>query len=148
MSSGLLLTGGTALTLSEVVARLDLSAARLVSLSACEIGLTDFRESPDEWLPAGFMQAGAPAVIGTLWAVNDLSTMLLMERFYQLHLQGGLDIPRALLEAQIWLRDVSAGSLAERFRQRGRGPCSAKRECGGPFPASNIWRRFALKGSS
>jgi hypothetical protein len=36
------LAGGTALTLSEVHARLDLSAAQPVSLSACETGLTDF----------------------------------------------------------------------------------------------------------
>ncbi|HMQ55746.1 MAG TPA: CHAT domain-containing protein, partial [Anaerolineae bacterium] len=53
--------------------------------------------------------------VSTLWAVNDLSTMLLMEKFYQLHLQAGLAIAEALRQAQIWLRDVTAVELAERF---------------------------------
>ena len=50
---------------------------------------------PDECLgpPAGFLQAGAPAVVSTLWPVSDLSTMLLIERFYQLHIKDGQDLP-------------------------------------------------------
>ena len=73
------------LTLADVVARSDLGASRLAILSACETGLTDIRRAPDEYLglPAGFLRAGAPAVVSTLWAVNDFSTMLLMERFYR-----------------------------------------------------------------
>lgn len=60
-------------------------ACRLVTLSACETGITDIRQSPDEFLglQAGLLQAGAPTVVSTLWPVDDLSTMLLMERFYQ-----------------------------------------------------------------
>lgn len=90
---------------------------RLVTLSACETGITDIRQSLDEFLglPAGLMQAGAPAVVSTLWAVNDLSTMLLMERFFRNYLQEGLSLPEALRQAQLWLRDVTAGELAERF---------------------------------
>ena len=41
--------------------------------------------------------------------------MLLIERFYQLHLQDGLDFASALRQAQLWLRDMTAGELAERF---------------------------------
>jgi CHAT domain-containing protein len=117
MGSGLKLAGGKILTVSDIIARLDLRAARLLTLSACETGLTDIRRSPDEYigLPAGFMQGGTPAVISTLWAVNDLSTMLLIERFYQCHIQEGLDIPSALRRAQRWLRDVAAETLAGRF---------------------------------
>ena len=61
------------------------------------------------------LQAGAPGVVSTLWAVNDLSTMLLMERFYQYYLNDSLAIPQALRQAQLWLRDVTAAELAQRF---------------------------------
>jgi CHAT domain-containing protein len=117
MQSGLLLADGKPLTLAEIIAKLDLSATRLVTLSACETGLTDIRQSPDEYLglPAGFLQAGAPAVISTLWAVDDLSTMLLMEHFYQAHLQDHLPPAAALRQAQRWLRDLTAEHLRQRF---------------------------------
>ena len=117
MQSGLVLAHGEPLTLAQIIGQLNLEATRLVTLSACETGITDIRQSPDEYLglPAGFLQAGAPAVVSTLWAVNDLSTMLLMERFYQLHLQDGKDLPNALQQAQTWLREITAGELAKRF---------------------------------
>ncbi len=63
----------------------------------------------------GFLQAGAPGVVSTLWAVNDLSTMLLMERFYRYHLKDEMPPAAALRQAQLWLRDVTAGELYERF---------------------------------
>ena len=117
MRSGLILADGTALTLSEIIARLDLSAARLVTLSACETGLTDIRQSPDEYLglPAGFLQAGAPAVLSTLWAVNDRSTTLLMVHFYRRHLLDGLQPSAALRQAQRWLRDTTNAEKAAYF---------------------------------
>jgi CHAT domain-containing protein len=121
MQSSLNLTKGQHLTLSDAIARLDLSAARLIVLSACETGLTDIRQSPDEFLglPAGFLQAGAPAVVSTLWQVDDLSTSLLMERFYRNHLHDGLAPAAALRTAQRWLRDTTAGELglAERWEE-------------------------------
>ena len=47
-------------------------------------------------------------------AVGDLSTVLLMERFYRDDL-GGAPAPAALRQAQLWLREASARELAERF---------------------------------
>jgi CHAT domain-containing protein len=121
MQSGLVLAGGKPLTLAEIISKLDLSAARLVTLSACETGLIDIRESPDEYLglPAGFLQAGTPAVLSTLWPVEDLSTRLLIERFYRHHLQDRQAPAKALRQAQIWLRDSSAGALdlADQWKQ-------------------------------
>ncbi len=117
MQSCLVLANHKPLTLSEIIGQLKLDNTRLVTLSACETGITDIRQSPDEYLglPAGFLQAGAPAVLSTLWEVNDLSTMLLMDRFYQLHLRDKLEIPHALRQAQIWLREITARELAQRF---------------------------------
>jgi CHAT domain-containing protein len=120
MQSALVLAAGDLLTLVDATMRLNLGAARLVVLSACETGLTDIRQSPDEFLglPAGFLQAGASGVVSTLWRVDDLSTMLLMERFYRTHLQLGQTCAAALRDAQLWLRDASARQLrlAERWR--------------------------------
>lgn len=117
MQSGLVLANCEPLTLAQIIGQLNLESTRLITLSACETGITDIRQSLDEYLglQAGFLQAGAPAVVSTLRAVNDLSTMLLMERFYQLHLNDRLDLPEALRQAQRWLRDVTAGELAHRF---------------------------------
>jgi CHAT domain-containing protein/tetratricopeptide (TPR) repeat protein len=122
LHSGLRLANNTQLTAAEVILRLDLSASRLVVLSACETGLTDFGRLKDEYvgLPAAFLQAGAPAVLSTLWEVNDMSTMLLMERFYKSHCIENVPAPSALRDAQLWLRNVTNAELAmvfDRFRQ-------------------------------
>ena len=84
----------------------------LVTLSACETGLTDFRSLSDEYigLPSGFLYAGSPSVVSSLWAVNDLSTSFLMIKFYQ-NLQEMDSVPIALNQAQIWLRSVTKEEL-------------------------------------
>jgi CHAT domain-containing protein/tetratricopeptide (TPR) repeat protein len=141
MGSGLVIGPGQRLTLRRLLSGVDLGAARLVTLSACETGLAELWNSPDEYLglPAGFLLAGAPGVVGTLWAVNDLSTMLLVAHFYELHLNGS-NPAAALREAQLWLRDVSAGKLTDYFaaaraRPAPEGAISYEQ-------ASYCWRRF------
>lgn len=57
--------------------------ASLVTLSACETGLS--RVAPGDELVGlvrGFLLAGAPAVLASLWTVDDASTAELMQRFY------------------------------------------------------------------
>ena len=119
MQSSLLLANGERLALADIVSRLDVSAARLVALSACETGLTDVRVSPDEYLglPAAFLRRGAPGVVSSLWAVSDFSTMLLMHWFYRAHLRNGLDPASALRAAQRWLRDVTNAELVDILAQ-------------------------------
>ncbi|WP_353932199.1 CHAT domain-containing protein [Okeanomitos corallinicola TIOX110] len=96
------------LTLGEIF-NLDLRNCYLVTLSACETGLTDLGNVSDEYisLPSGFLFAGCTNVVSSLWAVNDLSTAFLMIKFYQNHKQENLPVTKALNEAQKWLRDVS-----------------------------------------
>ena len=67
------------LTLTDLVS-LNLQNCHLVTLSACESGFTDFRALSDEYmgLPSGFLIAGAPTVVCSLWIVNDFSTALLI----------------------------------------------------------------------
>ncbi|WP_129630006.1 CHAT domain-containing protein [Candidatus Oscillochloris fontis] len=122
LDAALYLAGGDRITLRDLVAG-DTSALanlRLVVMSACQTALSDFQRVPDEsiGLPGGFLQTGVPAVVGTLWSVDDLSTALLMHRFYELYLQGdsALDVrpqqpARALRLAQRWLREITYRDL-------------------------------------
>nr|WP_229415352.1 CHAT domain-containing protein [Moorena bouillonii] len=101
------------LTLDAVFA-LQLEQCRLVTLSACETGLIDFNNISDEYigLPSGFLVAGSPAVVSSLWKVNDLSTALLMIKFYQ-NLREQIPLAVALNKAQFWLRDSTKEELEE-----------------------------------
>jgi CHAT domain-containing protein len=127
LDSALLLAQESRLTLRDLVAgdTTALSNLRLVALSACQTAITDFGRLPDEsiGLPGGFLQAGVPAVVGTLWSINDLSTALLIYRFYELHLRGdaaaGLTPQppmRALRLAQQWLRDLTYKEMFAYFQ--------------------------------
>jgi len=101
------------LTLTDIF-ELDLSQCRLVTLSACETGVTDFTSTSDEYigLPNGFLLAGAPNVVSSLWTVSDISTALLMLKFYQnLKASAGKDVTIALNQAQTWLRDAMTPQL-------------------------------------
>jgi CHAT domain-containing protein/tetratricopeptide (TPR) repeat protein len=105
------------LTLADLQqGEVDLSAARLVTLSACETGISDvLRGSAEEYvgIPAGFLLAGVPCVVSSLWSVPDLSTALLMERFYSNHLKSGMDFAAALRKAQLWVRNLQIGEVAQ-----------------------------------
>lgn len=118
--SGLALANAR-LTLAELQeGTVDLAAARLVTLSACETGLTDvIKGSAEEYvgLPAGFLLAGVPCVVSSLWVVQDLSTSLVMERFYNNHLKGKMAIATALREAQLWVRELPIEAVADYAEQ-------------------------------
>ncbi len=89
----------------EVHEILDLNLhADLVTLSACDTALASgyFTELPagDEFvgLTRAFLTAGSASVMASLWAVNDQSTVELMDRFYRnLGTEGR---PAALAQAQ------------------------------------------------
>ncbi|MGQ9803805.1 MAG: CHAT domain-containing protein, partial [Anaerolineae bacterium] len=141
LESALLLAGDDRLTLQDMLtpgfAALD--RARLVVLSACQTAITDFRDLPEETigLPAGLLQAGAPAVIGTLWPVDDASTALLMTRAYELMLQEGEPPAEALRRAQRWLRDLTNAEL-EAYLEGHRAIAEARRQAAQRMPLSLI----------
>ncbi|MGG6239684.1 CHAT domain-containing tetratricopeptide repeat protein [Nodosilinea sp. AN01ver1] len=122
LTSGLLMSDGL-LTLKDILA-LNLAdttqgnhGLRLAILSACETGMIGI-ENADEAisLPTGLLQAGVAAVIASLWSVSDLSTMLLLTRFYHLWRQDDLEPAAALRAAQQWLRDTTNGEKAAYFK--------------------------------
>jgi CHAT domain-containing protein len=76
--------------------------AELVVLSACETGLgQEVRGEGLVGLTRGFMYAGAPRVMVSLWAVDDQGTSELMTRFYKKMLQDRQKPAAALRAAQI-----------------------------------------------
>lgn len=78
--------------------------AELIVLSACETGLgQEIRGEGLVGLTRGFMYAGAPRVLVSLWSVDDEATARLMVNFYQKMLQQGLTPAAALRSAQIEL---------------------------------------------
>jgi len=117
-ASALYLANDGALSLPQIMAQLDLRAARLVVLSACETGIVDVNNVPDEFvgLAAGFLQAGAMAVVSSLWTVEDRSTALLMERMYKNMIDGAMEPALALRQAQFWLRNATAGEIGAYYQ--------------------------------
>lgn len=161
--SGLKLAKDDWLYLPDILSfDVDLGTSRLVSLSACETGLSEFRDMPDEFigLPGAFLEGGAPAVVSTLWSVDEVSTKFLMTEFYRLHLDGQ-SVAAALRASQKWLRTSSARQLglAKEYQRiyaaSGQTNSSAKEKWDYykehpddvPFEHPFYWAAFTLTGA-
>ncbi len=85
--------------------------ADLVTLSACESGVSE-RRPGDELigLMRALIYAGTPSVVLSLWEVDDVSTELLMTRFYELRAQG-MNKAESLQQAQRFVRDLTAADV-------------------------------------
>jgi CHAT domain-containing protein len=92
-------------TLTDIL-NLQLNA-ELVVLSACRTALgRDVKGEGLIGLTRGFMSAGVPRVVATLWDVQDESTVHLMTRFYRGVFRQGQSPASALRTAQLaMLRD-------------------------------------------
>jgi len=100
------------LTLAEIFG-LRFKQCRLVVLSACETALIDTQNRSDYiGLPTGFLYAGAMGTLASLWAVNDLSTALIMVKFYEV-LKPGVSIGQALHDTQRWFKSATTSDLLE-----------------------------------
>ncbi len=109
LASHLLFARNEMLSLADLFAEaIPLPNTSLVVLSACETNITDPEDLADEYLglASGFLFAGTPSVISTLWAVDDISTALLVTHFYQKHFIEHLSPGQALQAAQHWLRET------------------------------------------
>jgi CHAT domain-containing protein len=157
LESALILANNEKLTVADMLgadARL-----RLAVLSACSTGLAG-DDLPDELvsLSTGFLEAGAEAVIASLWQVPDASTRELMTRFYSLWLGSELHPAEALRRAQQKVRD---STLAEKERfaaaERALPFCSARdvisvqntrdwADQERPFADPRFWAAFAFMG--
>ena len=86
--------------------------------------VADIARAPSEFtgLSSGWLRTGAIAVISSLWSVDDLCTMLLMERLYQSLFPSADDPARvemqpdtALRAAQLWLKRLTCEEVDERL---------------------------------
>ena len=143
------------LTLREIFAELQLPQCSLVTLSACETGLTTSTAMTDEYigLPSGFLYAGSMNVVSSLWAVDDFATAILMIKFYQ-ELPDADSVALALNAAQNWLRGVSIEdfrvwvellNLDEKSRQSVELWLISSRE-EQPFREPKYWAAFCATG--
>jgi CHAT domain-containing protein len=105
------------LTAAEI-ARLNLSGARLVVLSACQTGLGDVKHSEGVvGLQRAFKRAGVETLVMSLWEVDDAATSILMDAFYRQWLEGK--------------------SKQEAFKE-------AQRRVRAEYPAPYYWASFVL----
>lgn len=85
---------------------LDLKlSAELVTLSACHTGVNKvFPGDELHGLMRGFLHAGAPSLVASLWATSDASTAELMKEMYG-QIRAGASKRAALRAAQIAIKD-------------------------------------------
>ena len=128
--------------------------ARLVVLSACRTGSPAIGVSQVVNLPNVIVGAGAAAVISTFWHAEEMATLLIVMKFYDLWRRGaGMSPRQALGDAQGWLAQASADEL------RGYAPAAALRVLSGRTPLSGapgdarpyvhpwFWAPFFLVGA-
>lgn len=108
------------LTGQEIMDNLRLNC-NLVTLSACESGLSQVQRGDELYgLIRAFMYAGAPAIIATLWRVDERSTLLFAQKFYEL-VQQGVPYATALKAAQLYLRNLTRAEARRALAQHWSG---------------------------
>lgn len=82
--------------------------ADLVTLSACESGVNQLRPGDELFgLMRALIYAGTPSVIMSLWSVDEISSSILMKKFYEA-LKDGKTKVEALQIAQLAVKDMTA----------------------------------------
>lgn len=160
LQSAIFLSQNEKLTMNQFLSGDFEMASRLVILSACQTGIVDQSTGLElNGFPAGFIQAGVPGIISSLWPVDDLSTTLLMNYFFQDHIARGNSPSKALYNAQSWLKGLTAeqvqalknlhedqsNSSNERGIVRTQVPFSGV-ESGKPYTDPYYWAGFYFTG--
>ncbi len=125
----------------------------LVVLSACESGISEVQRGDELMgLTRALLVGGTRSVLGSQWQVDDLSTSLLIQYFYEGWQQNGLSKVEALRRAQCRLMQLTREELTEhasatRFDPRGlalreRRPTLDQTDFRLPY----YWAAFSLVG--
>lgn len=89
---------------------------RLVVLSSCRSGLGDERRNEAlGGLAQAFLVAGVPAVVASMWDIDDDSAAGLMEKFHVAHRVNKLPFGQALRQAQLSFLQTSSGKKRHPF---------------------------------
>jgi len=115
---------------AEEVAALDLSAARLAVLSACDTGVGEVRAGEGVLgLRRAFRMAGVETLVTSLWPVEDEAARLWMKAFYRARFVRGMRVPESVREASL-----------EVMRQQHRREGTRHPSSWAAFVASGDWR--------
>ncbi|MGO9326413.1 MAG: tetratricopeptide repeat protein [Terracidiphilus sp.] len=129
---------------------LDLSSTDLLTLSACQTGMSGDASNGREVDGLGMtaQYKGAKAVISSLWSVNDSSTGQLMSDFYKRWASGGGNVSKveALRQAQV---DLLEGKINGSGSASGRGfdVVENARPAPAGFTHPYYWAPFVLMGN-
>jgi len=141
------------ISFSTLFTRLEMPRFRSVIMGSCNSGLGR-AEIPSEYigLPNVFLCAGTRYVVGSLWRVNQLATVILLDQFFD-GLSKGASPPLALNDAQRWLMSArndqitdwihsslprSAAPMAQAIRKRGPAPFSHPRDWAGFYVQGDV----------
>lgn len=107
-SSLWLKNGEEKITLTDIFSDLRIKDCRCVLLGACESGLAR-SDINDEYIgmPSVFLSAGVRYVIGSLWKVNQLASVILLSYYFSNLISEKQNIPLALNRAQCSLMSMS-----------------------------------------
>lgn len=129
---------------------LDFSSTELLTLSACQTGMSGDASNGREVDGLGMtaQYKGAKAVISSLWSVNDSSTGQLMSDFYKRWASGNGNLSKveALREAQL---DLLHGKVNGSGSASGRGfdVVETSRPVPAGFTHPYFWAPFVLMGN-
>jgi len=154
LASGLALSGANAgysaangedgLLSAREICDMNLSGVDFVVLSACRTALGDVSDEGAAGLVRGLKMAGAKCVMASLWEVDDMSTMLFMQAFYNA-IDSGMPARDAYLSAQRRVREEPVRIAYRRF-----SPSTLARERGvryrelPPFAEPYFWAPFIM----
>ncbi len=103
---------GNGIVTADEFSRMDLRNAELVVLSSCFGGMNDVTESRGfHGMVSALSAAGVKYVISSLWAVDDFSSAILMDRFYYEYMDNKLSPPKALQKAKNYIRQANIPTL-------------------------------------
>lgn len=122
-------------TLKDIFTTMYLPETYMVTLSACETGLieheekyetgiVEHKEKTDEFigLPSGFLFAGSPTVIASLWSVTDEPTGKLMYYLYKNIIKENMTRAEALKKAQLEIMNFKNSSSFNKTFKKSRLP--------------------------
>ena len=146
-------TPGRGIVTAEELFDLDLTSMELAVLSACETGLGDVGGGEGVFgLQRAFHVVGCQNVIASLWKVNDVATMVLMEEFYRNLWEKKLSKREALRQAQltVYRNPDLVTRRAKEMGVRGIEDEAQQLPAAGPAPAKRSppawWAAFLLSG--
>ncbi len=159
LKSQILLSGQDYISTESLLRHYDIPSPELVVLSACQTGLCDSKLTEEyTGLTGAFLQLGAKGVVASLWSVSDLASCLIISLFYKNLFVERIPAPRALYEAQIWIRHATKSDILnlvqtwkseERINEtNARNLYDAIAACQGQYPFSDpfYWSSFVYYG--